>query len=117
MKNWEKYITKVRNMVSLNNDSLAFFRLQTNIASGNFYFKIQWVKENGLCPNKKSSYKVLMDSIIKLNVEALKYFQSKKMKLKEVHLYQNLGEVYQFIENYYQSNTFFFKSIKHCRLS
>ena len=111
-ENWEKYISIVHKIVLQTRDSSKIVPLLTNIASGNLHFKINWAKKNGLDPNKRSSYKKLMDSIIKLDLEALNYFQSKKMRLQEVHLYENLGSAFYFIEKYKLSNEYLQMGLK-----
>jgi serine phosphatase RsbU (regulator of sigma subunit) len=109
--NWRKYINKAETMIRSSNDSTAHARLLVNIASGQFHFKTQWAKAKGLPIKERNSYIQLMDSIIKLNHKALRYFHSRQMNLEIVHIYKKLGEAYQFLQKYQTSSEYFEKGL------
>ncbi len=111
-KNWKKHITITGKMIHDLKDSLGIARLYTNLASGLLQFKTQWAKENSLPVNNLSSYNPLMDSIIRLNNMALYFFRSNNMNLEIVHIYEKLGETYQFLQNFQTSTKYFESALK-----
>lgn len=111
-ENWKKHINITSRMIHELKDSSGIARLYTNLAGGCLQFKSQWAQENNLPVNDLSTYKPLLDSIIKLDNFALRFFKAQGMKLEMVHIYQHLGTTYQFLHKFQTSTEYFLQGLE-----